>query len=325
MRCFAWSCAIFTLRMVWAMLSVCAQYTACRWPRGWYGHAIPLDAISLSAATDCIIHANTDLSGGGNFRRIVKLYKLYWLTLLVFVPLACWLRPECYPGHWTHWLGSITAFRTYWNGEIWFLFPYVMLVLTSKWVFCLLDRFGCLRMMAVSYVLNFAAMFLVSRYYTAYFNNHYAIYQVVLYFDCLFMFVMGAVFCKCADRDFRGPAVRLLTLPQWALLTLFALVFLSMCVIDFAPYGQLSSLVLIILFLRIKWQTFVMRGWRLLGRYSTVVWFIHTWICYYCFKQYIYSLHYPLLMLTATLVSSLAVGYVIMRVDRWSNRLLHLN
>lgn len=261
---------------------------------------------------------------GGQIKRIVKLYKLYWLSLLVFVPLACWLRPESYPGSWTVSLESITAFRTYWNGEIWFLFPYVVLVLTSKWLFRLLDRVGCLRMMAVSYVLTFAAMFLVSRYYTAFFRDHYAIYQVVLYFDCLFMFVMGAVFCKCADREFHGPVARLLAQPQWVLLALFALVFLSICIVDFSPYGQLCSLVMISLFVRIEWLGIIKRGWRLLGRYSTVVWFVHTWICYYCFKDYIYALHYPLLMLAATLAGSMAVGYVILRIDRWSNRLLHL-
>ena len=56
-----------------------------------------------------------------------------------------------------------------------------------------------------------------------------------------------------------------------------------------------------------------------------MVWFIHTWICYYCFKDYIYSLHYPVLMLLATLSASITIGYVIMKIDKYTNRLLHID
>ncbi len=74
--------------------------------------------------------------------RIFKLYKLYWLTLVVFLPIACWLRPEAYPGDWQKCVQSVTTFRTGWNGEIWFMFPYILLVLTSNRVFALLDKLG---------------------------------------------------------------------------------------------------------------------------------------------------------------------------------------
>ena len=74
--------------------------------------------------------------------RIFKLYKLYWLTLAVFLPLACRMAPEVYPGDWLKCLQSITAFRTRWMNEIWFMFPYILLVLTSRRVFALLDRVG---------------------------------------------------------------------------------------------------------------------------------------------------------------------------------------
>lgn len=221
-------------------------------------------------------------------------------------------------------MGSITAFRTYWNGEAWFLFPYILLVLTSKYVFLLLDKLGSMAMMAGSYALTFISMFLISRYYSSYFDDHYAAYQVVLYFDCLFMFVMGAVFCKCADREFGGRAARLLSLPQWVLMALFLLVFISQCIINFTPYSGLCQLVLIALFLRINWSGMAKKALQMFGRYSTVVWLIHTWICYYCFKPFIYSLHYPLLMLAVTMACSIAIGYVILRVDRWTNRILHL-
>lgn len=254
----------------------------------------------------------TNSIGGG---KIIRLYKLYWLSLVIFLPLAIWIDPDSYPGNWIHCLGSITAFRTYWNGEIWFLFPYVLLFITSKYVFRLLDICGSIRTMFISYVLGLCSMYLVSRYYTKYFCSHYAVYHVVLYFNCLFMFVMGALFCKCSKREFKGLPAKILSLPQRVLYTLFVMIFLSECIINFAPYTCLCQLALILLFLRINWIGIIKRSLKLFGHYSTVVWFVHTWICYYCFKDIIYNLHYPLLMLVVTMISSLAVGYIIIKLD----------
>lgn len=262
----------------------------------------------------------------GGYLRIINLYKSYWLTLFVFLPIAHCLAPSSYPGNWLNVIENITAFRTTWNGEIWFLFPYILLVLSCKWVFALLNKLGTMKMLAFTYILYFISIFLVSHCYSSFFAHHYAIYHIVLYFDCLFMFVMGAMFCKHARHEFTGPIVRLLSLPQPVLLLLFALVFLFGCAVKHgAVYGPFRQAFMIILFVRINWFGFIKKCFRFLGRYSTMVWFIHTWICYYCFKDFIYSLHYPLLMLLVTLSASIAIGYVVMKIDKYTNRLLRMD
>ncbi len=263
---------------------------------------------------------------GGYLLRIIKLYKLYWLTLLVFLPIAHYLSPAVYPGGWLKSIASITAFRTYWNGEIWFLFPYMLLVLTCKWIFALIDKAGAKKVLAATYVLYLISIFLVSRCYTSFFAHHYAIYHAVLYFDCLFMFVVGAVFCRCAQREFTGSVARLFSLPQPVLLLLLVLVFLSGCLLKHgAVYGPFRQAILIILFVRINWGGFATKGLRFLGKYSTVVWLVHTWICYYLFRDCIYSLRYPLLMLLVTMSASIAIGHAIMMIDKYTNRALHID
>ncbi len=257
--------------------------------------------------------------------RIFKLYKLYWLTLVVFLPLACWMSPDVYPGDWLKSLQSITAFRTRWNGEIWFLFPYILLVLTNRHVFSLLDRVGGGKMVASAYMLYIISAFLISRYYGAFFADHYTIYHVALYFSCLFPFVMGAVFCKYADRECPQWLARLLPKSQPGWVLLFVLVFLFGCLTHWAPLGPFCQFAMIVCFVRIKWFEGIKKVLRLFGRYSTVVWFIHTWFCSYLFKEYIYGLHYPLLMLVATMGASIAVGYFILKVDKWTTRLLGLD
>ena len=257
--------------------------------------------------------------------RIFKLYKLYWLTLVVFLPLACWLRPEAYPGDWLKCLQNITAFRTGWNGEIWFLFPYILLVLTSRRLFALLDRVGGGKMLVGAYVLYFISIFLISRCYTSFFAYHYTIYYVALYFDCLLPFLMGSVSCKYADRECPQWLARLMPKSQPVWVLLFVLVFLVGCLTHWAPLGPFCQFAMIVCFVRIKWFEGIKKVLRLFGRYSTVVWLIHTWFCYYLFKEYVYGLHYPLLMLVATMGASIAVGYFILKVDKWTSRLLGLD
>jgi hypothetical protein len=181
-------------------------------------------------------------------------------------------------------------------------------------------------MLAVTYILYFISIYLVSRCYGSFFTNHYALYQIVLYFDCLFMFVMGAAFCKCSKHEFTGIVSRVLSLPQPILLLMFVMAyFLGYGIGHGAVYGPFRQTAMILLFVRINWFGFIKKALRFLGKYSTVVWLTHTWICYYCFKSYIYSLHYPLLMLLTTLLSSIAVGHVIMKVDKWTNSVLNLD
>ncbi len=269
---------------------------------------------------------------GGVFLRIIKLYKLYWLTLLVFLPIAHILFPSSYPGNWQRVIANVTAFRAEWNAEVWFLFPYILLVLSCKWIFALLDKMGAKKMLVGTYILYLISIFIVSRCYEPFFGRHYssysiyALYHIVLYFDCLFMFVMGAIFCKYAQHEFKGRVARLLALPPKVLLLLFVLVFLSGCALKYgAIYGPFLQAAMIILFVRINWFGFIKKGFRFLGQYSTVVWLIHTWICYYCFKDLIYSLHYPILMLLVTLTVSIIIGHAIMLIDKYTNRALHID
>ena len=256
----------------------------------------------------------------------MKLYKLYWLTLLVFLPIACWLKPESYPGGWMEIAENLTAFRTTWNGEIWFLFPYMLLALSCQWTFALLDRVGCRKMLITCGVLFYISLILIKLYREPFFYHHYASYHVAIYFECMLMFVVGAAFCKSAYRESNsGILARLLSLPQWALIGMFLGVYLLACATPhtfvFGPFFQSA---LILLFIHINWRGIAKSGFCLLGRYSTVVWFIHTWICYYCFKELIYGSHYPVVMLAVTFATSLGIGYVIQKVDRWTSQVMRL-
>ncbi|MDE6309159.1 MAG: hypothetical protein K2L81_03085, partial [Muribaculaceae bacterium] len=64
----------------------------------------------------------------------------------------------------------------------------------------------------------------------------------------------------------------------------------------------------------------------LLGKHSMNMWMIHSWGCYYLFRDFTYSFRYPLiifLMLVAiSLICSVAVNYIARYVFKF--RLVHI-
>ena len=261
---------------------------------------------------------------GGGKKRLLKLYIVYWLTLLCFVGIGCFLKPEVYPGTWKSVLCNVTGFHTTYYEEAWFLFPYVLLSLTCGWVFKAIERVDVRIVLPVVFFLNYVAMFLVSRYFSVYFASHWAIYQVVLYFDCLFAFLLGALFCKYSVRDVKWRWMDWLTQHQAFLVTALIVLFLVNCFIHSAAFSPFYLPVFIFLFIHINWSKQIVKCLHFLGRYSTVVWLVHTWFCYYLFKDFIYGFHYPIIILIVEIALSIAAGFIIQQITKKVYSLLRL-
>ncbi len=75
-----------------------------------------------------------------NKLRIFLLYLNFWLVFVLFVGLACFVNPEKYPGSSIEFISNITAWKTSYNWEWWFLFPYVVIIFFSKPLFSWIDK-----------------------------------------------------------------------------------------------------------------------------------------------------------------------------------------
>ena len=76
-----------------------------------------------------------------SLKRILKLYVHYWITLILFIPLGCRvIGSQVYPGSFSKFLENVTGWNTSYNGEIWFLFPYVLLTISSPFLFHILNK-----------------------------------------------------------------------------------------------------------------------------------------------------------------------------------------
>lgn len=132
------------------------------------------------------------------WHKLKMLYVHYWLTLLIFVTLGFWVvGSDKYPGDWVNILNNVTAWDVSYNSEIWFLFPYIMVMLTSKWLVKLIDRFNPWLFSGVTLFLALCCGFLISRYGAQYIYDHQLVEQPILYVSFLFSFTIGAYMAKC--------------------------------------------------------------------------------------------------------------------------------
>lgn len=264
--------------------------------------ANPVDFfIILSGYGLYISHSN---ERNGNFKRIIRLYLHYWIALLIFVTIGYFVRGgEIYPGSWSKILENVTAWNTTYNGEMWFLFPYMMVALTSKWIFSAMDRLKWWLVFVATGLLYLITNVVISRYGDSYIYSHRLLYMPLQYINFLFSFSIGAMMakydivnkCKCGG---------------YALPLLLILVAANACINTGIVY-PLYSAAFIVLFAKIRRPAWLDSVLSDLGKRSTSMWFVHSYFCYYLFKDYIYGLHYPIVIYAALIVISYLAAIII--------------
>lgn len=248
-------------------------------------------------------------------KRIVKLYLNFWIVFAIFISLGAWLYPNRYPGSWTAFLNNVTGWHTTYNGEWWFLFPYVLLVLSAKWIFRVINRLDFVKL-----VLLVGAIFVVS-YLTIWLNRsylytHQLAYMPILYVSTLSSFAIGAIFVKydIADQLRERIPIRSIGSNILAILVFILLLALrAMCPID--------AVNIIYLVLFVSWFIVIRKArwviWCLekLGGQSTNMWLVHTFFCYYLFHDWIYGFKYPIVIYAVTVLVSYFTGYLIGKIN----------
>lgn len=101
-----------------------------------------------------------------------------------------------YPGSLRKLLENMTGWYTNYNGEIWLLFPYVLLAVTSVGIFHLMDIMRFLPVFLITGTIYFISYLLIHLYGAVYLYSHQLAYMPILYLSLLFPFVLGAMLVK---------------------------------------------------------------------------------------------------------------------------------
>ena len=132
--------------------------------------------------------------GGGKLhvlQRILGLYANYWIVFLIFIPLACFIKPDHYPDNLPSFILNFIGWESSYNGEWWFFFPYILLVLTSPFLLRLFYKTGAKGSLTICILLFalFALCNMGERYPTP-------IQMPLWYITVLSMFANGVFFAR---------------------------------------------------------------------------------------------------------------------------------
>ena len=241
------------------------------------------------------------------FTRVLKLYIHYLVISAFFLLVACIFIGRATPSV-TDIFSNITGFYTTWNGEVWFLFPYAILSLTSAWLFRLTDKYRTRYVLLSLFFINLCTSFAISRYGEAFFYHNYYAYNPLLYFHLMFPFYLGAMWAR---HGLPNVFLKEHSLPPLSYTILLLVLIIARFCFSTGAWHPLYVFAFIYLFLNIKMPPLITDILKHIGCHSMNIWMIHSWICYYLWHDWIYSLKYPAVIYFTLLFLSYIVSVIV--------------
>lgn len=244
--------------------------------------------------------------------RLAKLMIHYWIILVIFVTIGHFIRPAAYPGTFSTILSNITAYQTSYNGEMWFLLPYVILSACSKPLFDFLKRFKAWQVVAAALFIHLCTSYCISRHGASFFFYNYWAYNPLLVFHLLFNFCLGAMAAR--SNFFEKLKAHIANARSISILAVGGVIILVSvgCVFKynyFYAFGVITCLLLV------KIPGWLKTTLAKLGDHSMNMWMIHSWFCYYLFHNFIYSFEYPLVIFAVLTVISYVCSIIINKIS----------
>lgn len=247
-------------------------------------------------------------------RRLLKLFISYWIILLVFVSIGHFIKPDLYPGSIGKIISNVTSWSSSYDAVTWFLFPYMLLSLTSMWIFKIMDRIGNIYSFLLSMFLYLSSCYIISRYIAPAKAYDTILAHGLTYFDLLFSFVIGAILHRIAES--KGLEIKTFSKSRLLTLTTLAVLFILMCFVTTDAFNPIYSLLFTLLFVNLRIGGVVKKFLMAMGKQSMPMWMIHTFFCNYLFQDFIFGFRYPLLIY----IVLIAISYVTSIPIMWASK-----
>jgi hypothetical protein len=263
-----------------------------------------------------------------NVKRNIKLYIHYWITLLIFVTLGFFIKgQEIYPGDFQKIILNITALKTTYNFETWFLFPYMLLSLSSYYLFKFFDKVRPILLFLVLLAISLISQSII-HFYTEYVNSNIILDQLLPYLVLLFPFSLGMFMAKyCKYKQIKNRLFTFKYINLLLIISILVIMGMMMLLQDYhlSMFQPFYSIVFILFFIFLKRPTIINRFLVEMGHRSTSMWFIHTYFCYYIFHDFIYGFKYPIAIYLMLVLISYLLAIIIDIINKKINNILITN
>lgn len=247
------------------------------------------------------------------WRKAKYIYFHLWIIYLIFLPIACFVMPDKYPGDIWTFIQNVFSIRCSYNAEQWFLLPYLIILALARPLFSLVEKLRVVIVLFFALGVELVYLYLYKSLGLSVLHDKLGVaFQLYLTLGFLFPIILGVLCWKCNwQRLLPPPYIKCQHFNVWvAYIILISMIVFRM----FVPNQSLQILavfVLLIVYPALKLGKHACLCLQFLGKHSMNIWLIHTWICYYLFKDIIYGFKWPVLIFTCTLLLSILASIVV--------------
>lgn len=256
----------------------------------------------------------------GNFtvlnqgKRLLKLFIHYWIILLIFVSIGCFVRPEIYPGSIGEMVGNITSYSSSYNTETWFIFPYLIISLCSIGIFRIIDKIGNRWAFVIFCIISFVCYYLRREYVEPDKSYDTILAHAVNIFSLAFDFVVGAIMHRISTkREIRN---RFLLSHRWVALLLLIVLIVCKCLHPTVAFNTFYAILFIYIVLHFDISKPAKAVFSEFGKVSMPMWLIHSFFCYHLFHDFIYGFKYPIVIYIVLIAISYLSAKVVLMIAK---------
>lgn len=256
-------------------------------------------------------------------KRAFKFLMHFWLVVIVFacVGLVCGLSgldsSNTIPGDWKTFLGNLFLIGLSYNGAWWFVTTYLILLLAAPLMKKLVEKVSPIILIGISsmfylvaYVFRFVYILELEQ---GLFN--WAWSQLILFGTSQFSFIIGMVFQKYdiigeIDKRLKNQVTRVILI---TILPIF--VFVIHCIEESLVIAPFTAIVTLSCFHLWRKSERVKKVFSFLGKHSTNIWLIHMFFYMAPFKDLVFVVRFPLLILMFMLLLCIATSCAINAIE----------
>ena len=250
-----------------------------------------------------------------NKLRILKLYINFWIILFIFVVFLGYLtgKSNIFPGNLKTFILNFTAISISYNGSWWYLTTYILLVLISKPLHKLVQKYNNILLLIASIIIYFICYIEQFKFPITCSMPilNWIITQTSLLGTNIFPFIMGSIF---ADKNLFSYLYNKFYNIKFKN-TLFSLIILSMLIfhgfVETAFVAPFIGIVFIVLFNLMNIPEFLNNTLYYLSKHSTNMWLIHMFFYIIYFRDLVFMPKYPVLIFIWLLILCLASSYIV--------------
>lgn len=258
-----------------------------------------------------------------SIRRVARFLNHYWLIVVIFACIGFFCDSTVIPGSFNTFLGNFFLFRLSYNGAWWFVITYMLLLILAPFIKKLVDKISVVVLLLVSgaiymssYILRFVY---VIEFELEIINWFYD--QLILLGTSQFSFVVGMFFCKYdiignLNRRFKSRKKR-----NTILYCLLLIMFIIHCIEESAVIAPITGIVTISCFHLWKKPDKIKKFFDFFGNHSTNIWLTHMFFYEEPFKDLVFIVKYPILILLFLLTLCILISYGIDMLEKMIKRI----